>query len=296
MVVLDDFSTGRRENLAQWQADPRVTIVEANISDGLSAPLASLTAEKGTFDCIVHLAAQTSVEWSVQNALDDIQVNYVGTAQVLEYARIAGVGKVVFASSSAVYDENVPVPTREDEACQPLSPYGIDKFGAELFLKYYADVHGLRSTILRFFNVFGPRQDPGSPYSGVISIFAERAAAGQPLVIYGDGNQTRDFVFVSDVARAIVTACDPDRATGAILNIGTTLETSINELAHLIVNLSGSSAPITYEAPRAGELRRSAAVIDRAREALGFEPTVSLRDGLAITLGWAQDGVQSEAV
>lgn len=284
VVVLDDFSTGKRENLSRWEEDPRVEIVEANIADGIFAPLAQLTQRLGPVKRIVHLAAQTSVVSSIENPLQDIRVNYAGTVQIMEYARCCNVNKVVFSSSSAVYSDDVDFPVSESAEQIPLSPYGINKLGSEGFLRYYSSVYGICSTALRFFNVYGPRQDPGSPYSGVISIFADRAIAGETLPIYGDGEQTRDFIFVGDVSRAVVTACLSEGTSGTAINIGTGMETSINELAALVIDLCRSSSDIQHLDPRPGENRRSVAAVERATELLDFRAKVSLRDGLRETL------------
>lgn len=288
VVVLDDFSTGKRENLAQWKGDDRVEILEVNIADGIFAALTPVTARLGPVSRIVHLAAQVSVVHSIANPLDDVRVNYGGTVQVMEYARAMGVTKVVFASSAAVYGDVTEFPVTEDTPKAPVSPYGIDKLGSEKFLYYYSAVHGVATTALRFFNVYGPRQDPSSPYSGVISIFADRAIAGSPLTIFGDGEQTRDFVYVGDVSRAVAGACLSDEGDGAVVNIGTGRETSVNDLAGTIVELCGGHSTISHAETRAGEILRSVARVDRAREIFGFEATCPLTEGLGKTLDWAK--------
>lgn len=286
VVVMDDFSTGKRENLAHWSGDARLEVVEACVADGIFAPLADVTQRVGPIDRIVHLAAQTSVVYSMQNPLDDIRINCAGTVHVLEYARSCDVRKVVFSSSSAVYSDDTDFPVDESADLVPISPYGINKLSSEMFLHYYATFHQVRSAALRFFNVYGPRQDPGSPYSGVISIFAERALAGDKLSIFGDGKQTRDFVYVGDVALAIVTACLSNDADDTIANIGAGTEVSINELANLVLRLCGSSSDIEYFAPRPGENLRSVAAIEHARQAIGFRAEVDLEQGLRQTLEW----------
>ena len=240
VVVLDDFRTGKRANLAQHAGNPRLDIVACDVSHGVFAALAPITAAHGPVERIVHLAAQVSVVASVQNPVTDMQVNYGGTLHVLEYARATGVKKVVFASSAAVYGDVATLPVAEDVPTRPVSPYGIDKLASELALDYYAAVHGVAAVALRFFNVYGPRQDPSSPYSGVISIFADRARAGRPLTIFGDGEQTRDFVYVGDVVRAIVAGLgDGVGAAGqlTVANVGTGGEITVNELARAIVEL-----------------------------------------------------------
>lgn len=288
VVVLDDFSTGKRENLAQWAGDDRLEIVEVNIADGIFAPLAEVTYRLGPVSRIVHLAAQVSVVRSVANPLDDLRINGAGMVQVLEYARATGVKKVVFSSSAAVYGDVADLPVREHNECRPVSPYGINKRASELYLHYYAAIHGVAYTALRFFNVYGPRQDPASPYSGVISIFANRAAAGELITIYGDGEQTRDFIYVADVARAVATACLSDEGSGLVANLGTGRETSINQLARTILALCDSDAKLRYTDARPGDILHSVADIKRAKELFGPDVArVELAEGLAETLAWA---------
>ena len=289
VVVLDNLSTGKRANLAQhgalsFAAGSPVELVIADVSHGLFAPLAAITAVHGPIARIVHLAAQVSVVHSLANPLVDVQVNYVGTVQVLEYARATAVKKVVFASSAAVYGETATVPVIEDAPCRPLSPYGVDKLASELMLRAYATTHGVASTPLRFFNVYGPRQDPSSPYSGVISIFADRARSGRGITIFGDGQQTRDFVYVGDVARAVVTAALTDGGEGTPMNVGTGGETSVRALAETVVALAGANVEIQHAPARAGEIVRSVAAVDRLGTDLGVRAEVGLRDGLAATL------------
>jgi len=291
VIVLDDFRTGKRANLARWLdpkhafdgAEPAVEVVTCDVSHGIFAALAPLTAKHGPVERIVHLAAQVSVVHSVANPLVDMAVNYGGTLHVLEYARAMGVAKVVFASSAAVYGDVSVLPVGEDAPTRPVSPYGIDKLASELALDYYAAVHGVPTTALRFFNVYGPRQDPSSPYSGVISIFADRARAGRPLTIFGDGSQTRDFVYVGDVVRAIVAALG-DGNSRLVANVGTGGEISILELARTIVELCGGASPIQHAPARPGEILKSLARVDRLRDALGVVAETRLVDGLRATL------------
>jgi UDP-glucose 4-epimerase len=290
VVVVDDLRTGKRANLAQhgalsFAAGSPVELVVADVSHGLFAPLAAVTAAHGPIARAIHLAAQVSVVHSLANPLVDVAVNYVGTVQVLEYARAAGVKKVAFASSAAVYGDTPVVPVVEDAPCRPLSPYGVDKLASELMLGAYAATHGVAATPLRFFNVYGPRQDPSSPYSGVISIFADRARAGKPLTIFGDGQQTRDFVYVGDVARAVVAAAMADGGDGTAMNIGTGRETTVRQLAEIVVGLAGTGVAISHAPARAGEIVRSLAAVERVRATLGWQAEVALADGLARTLG-----------
>ena len=284
VVVLDDFRTGKRANLARWATSPMLEIVTCDISHGIFAALAPFTAKHGPIERIVHLAAQVSVVASVANPLLDTQVNYGGTLHVLEYARAHAVKKVVFASSAAVYGDVVEMPVDETTPTHPLSPYGINKLASEHALDYYANVHGVGTTALRFFNVYGPRQDPSSPYSGVISIFADRAKAGRALTIFGDGSQTRDFVYVGDVVRAIVAGL-ADGNSRAICNVGMGGEITVLELAKTIISLCGNTSTIEHAEARAGEILKSRAKVDRLRDVLGVVAETKLVDGLRATLG-----------
>jgi UDP-glucose 4-epimerase len=290
VVVLDDFSTGKRENLAQWQDHEGLEIVETDVADGLSAPLEPVVARRGPVHGIIHLAAQTSVIRSVEAPQADARTNYVATIQVLEYARIecrsCASPKVVFTSSSAVYGDAEDLPVSEASPPAPLSPYGIHKRASELGLMYGWRVHGLSTTSLRLFNVYGPRQDPSSPYSGVISIFLDRAYHGEGLVIFGNGEQTRDFVYVGDVAQALTTACLGAEVSGVIANIGTGHAITINELAAQCIAACGANVPVEHRAERSGEIRHSVADITRARQTLGFEPRTTIGEGLRVTADW----------
>ncbi len=285
VVVLDDFSSGLRSNLAGLEGP--LQLVETNVVDGLWAGMAQVDPSWGKPTAIVHLAAQVSVVASLQNPLEDARRNHGATLQVLEYARHHPGTRVVLASSAATYGDVDEVPVREVSARWPLSPYGIHKFSSELALRAYATTHGVPTAALRFFNVYGPRQDPSSPYSGVISIFMKRALAGDPITIFGDGEQTRDFVFVSDVAAAIRKAASTDHA-GDVFNVGTGVETSVKTLAHTIVGEAGSSSSIGHAPSREGEIQRSCAELSHTRDVLGYAPTVQLREGLARTLAWYQ--------
>jgi UDP-glucose 4-epimerase len=283
VVVLDNFSTGKRANLARWADHEHLHVVVCDVAHGIFAALAQITHMHGPVARIVHLAAQVSVVHSVQNPLVDMQINYGGTLHVLEYARAHGVKKVAFASSAAVYGDVATMPVPEDAPCQPLSPYGIDKLASELALDYYANVHGVATTALRFFNVYGPRQDPSSPYSGVISIFSDRARTGKPLTIFGDGSQTRDFVYVGDVVRALAAAV-ADGNSRAVANVGTGGEITVLELAKTIVELCGNRSEITHAPARSGEILKSRARVDRLREVFGVVARTKLVDGLRATL------------
>jgi UDP-glucose 4-epimerase len=276
VVVLDNFSTGKRANLP---AHAHLHVVACDVAHGIFAALAPF----GRAERIVHLAAQVSVVASIANPQADMAVNYGGTLHVLEYARAMGVKQVVFASSAAVYGDVAELPVGEDAPCRPVSPYGIHKLASEHALDYYATVHGVPCAALRFFNVYGPRQDPTSPYSGVISIFTDRARAGRPLMIFGDGAQTRDFVYVGDVVRAIAAALRAERSL--VANVGTGGEITVLELARSIAELCGNRSTIEHAPARAGEILKSRARVDRLREQLGVVAQTQLVDGLRATLG-----------
>ena len=283
VVVLDNFSTGKRANLTRWADHPALHVIPCDVAHGIFAALAPITREHGPVERIAHLAAQVAVVHSVANPLHDMAVNYGGTLHVLEYARATGVRKVVLASSAAVYGDVAELPVDEDARCRPVSPYGIDKLASEAAVDYYATVHGVPGAALRFFNVYGPRQDPTSPYSGVISVFADRARAGRPLTIFGDGLQTRDFVYVGDVVRAIDAAL-AHAEPFVLANVGTGHEISVLDLARAIVELAGTHVPIEHAPPRAGEIVRSYANVERLRDTLRVVATTQLPDGLKATL------------
>jgi UDP-glucose 4-epimerase len=292
VVVLDNFSTGRRSNLARWAESayaldggsrPALEVVAVDVAHGIFAALAPITAKHGPVGQIIHLAAQVSVVHSVANPLVDMQINYGGTLHVLEYGRAMRVDKVVLASSAAVYGDATTLPVDESISIRPLSPYGIDKYASELALAYYQSVFGVAASPLRFFNVYGPRQDPSSPYSGVISIFADRARAGRDLTVFGEGDQTRDFVYVADVARAIVAAAEA-RGGHQAINIGTGTGTAIKELARMIVMQCGGRSSIHHAEARSGEIHHSVASVERMSSELNLHAQTPLAQGLIHTL------------
>jgi UDP-glucose 4-epimerase len=286
--VLDNLSTGYLVNLEQWEGHPSFHFVAADVTTDLTDAFKEMVTRFGRIERIAHFAAQTAVPISMDDPVGDIQANLCGTARVLEYARRNNVAKVFFASSSAVYDDDAPVPVSEESRARPTSPYGIDKLAVEFYLDYYARLYGLKYTALRFMNVYGPRQDPKSWYSGVISIFLDRAVAGQSITIFDDGDQTRDFVYVSDVADAVAHALLTDAGTNAIINIGTGVEVTINTLTRTILDLAGSASPVRYEPARPGDIRRSVTTMDKAVALLNFNPRIELREGLQATMAWVR--------
>lgn len=279
VTVLDDLSSGKRRNLDA--AAGRVRFVQADIRDRAAG-------EEAVSGCevVFHLAAVVSVPKTVEDPLGSAAVNETGSLQLLEAARAARVRRVVFASSSAVYGDEPTLPKREEMPPKPLSPYAVQKLAVEHYLKVYNDLFGLDSVSLRFFNVYGPRQDPSSPYSGVISIFMARAMDGTPPTLHGGGSQTRDFVYVGDVVDGLIAAAGAAAAPGRVFNIGTGGGVSIRRLWEVVALLSGSTCDPACGPPRGGDVPHSVAAIDAAREALNFSPRVGFEQGLELTLAW----------
>jgi UDP-glucose 4-epimerase len=279
--VLDDLSTGNPANLP-----PGTSIIQATVTD----PAALTRAVEGV-DGVFHLAAIASVEKGVTDWLGTHAANLTGTIAVFDAIRRAGTHvPVVYASSAAVYGDCRTVPIPETAERQPLSAYGADKYGCELHARVASHVHAIPATGLRFFNVYGPRQDPKSPYSGVISIFSERIRRGDPIAIYGDGQQTRDFIHVSDVVRALLAAMALRPADAPVFNVCTGQATSVAQLAVLIADLAGVSLDVRHQPPRAGEIRHSLGDPARARATLGLTDPLPLRAGLATVLAWLAAG------
>ena len=275
--VLDDLSTGRRSNLPK-----STTFIEGDVAD----PALALLALDGVDGCF-HLAAIASVEKGVTDWLGTHRTNITGTISVFDAIRqLGGEIPVVYASSAAVYGDAAAFPIAESEPCVPLSAYGADKYSCELHARVANHVHGIPTVGLRFFNVYGPRQDPKSPYSGVISIFCERIAAGLPIAIFGDGQQTRDFVYVADVVRALLAAMAVRPPGSAVFNVCSGVSTSVEALARVIAQLAGKDLDVQMQPPRAGEIRHSLGVPTRGSSALSIEGRVPLHAGLSEVLAW----------
>ena len=271
--ILDNFSTGKRENIPDSRD---VTVIEGDVGD--------FDTVKGCMedvDIVFHEAAIASVPETVGNPLASERVNYRGTVNVLEAARHAGVRRVIFACSAAVYGDLPELPKRENMPVKPLSPYAIDKLASEYACNVYYELYGLETVALRYFNVFGPRQDPSSPYSGVISIFFDHIKLGRQPAIYGDGEQTRDFVFVSDVVEANMRAATSEHAPGNAYNIATGTTVTINVLLQTICKLKGTACSPDYKPAREGDIRHSCADIGRAGKDLDWQPVVEFEEGLA---------------
>ncbi|NJE62403.1 SDR family oxidoreductase [Thermococcus sp. 21S7] len=275
VIVIDNLHTGKEENIP-----PGAKLVRADVRDYES--IAELISHA---DYIFHEAAQVSVVESVRDPVFTEEVNVLGTLNILR-ALLEGHGKLVFASSAAVYGDNPNLPLKETERPRPLSPYGVTKATAEEYLRVYHELYGLPVVSLRYFNVFGPRQG-FNQYAGVISIFINRALENEPLVIFGDGRQTRDFIYVKDVVRANILVAESRRSNGRVFNVATGKGTTILELAMKVIEITGANSPVLFDKPRPGDIRHSLADISEIRS-LGFEPEFSLEDGLKKTVEWYQ--------
>lgn len=285
--VLDNLSTGKRAQVPDGAAFHHLDIGDAE---------AARLVREERFDALCHLAAQIDVRKSVADPARDAMLNVVGSLNLLEAVRASGAPtRVIFSSTGgAVYGDLVTPPTVETAAKDPQSPYGTAKLSVEYYMGYYARVHGMDTVALRYANVYGPRQDPHGE-AGVVAIFCDRLMDGAPLTIFGDGKQTRDYVYAGDVARAnLLAACATNLPAAAgvdsrAFNIGTSVETDVVELARLLKSASGSASQIVHAPARAGEQRRSAVAIGKAGEVLGWRPEVPLARGLAQTYRWFVD-------
>ncbi len=277
--VLDNLSTGKRSNLPD---DSRLELIVGDVADAACVRQALQGCR-----AVVHLAAVASVQASVDDPLGTHQSNLIGTLNVCEAMRAEGVRRVLFASSAAVYGNNGEGEAiDEDTPKAPLTPYAADKLASEHYLDFYRRQHGLEPVVFRFFNIFGPRQDPSSPYSGVISIFTERAQKGLPIVVFGDGEQTRSFCYCDDLIDAILAMMNgPDDFVGPV-NIGNPGEFTIRQLAQLVLELTGSRSPLVTRPALEDDPAQRRPVIDLAGERLGWKPNVPLREGLARTIAY----------
>jgi nucleoside-diphosphate-sugar epimerase len=279
VTVVDDLSTGKERNLSDVAT--RIEFVRASILDQETLARACRGA-----DFLVHLAARTSVPRSVEAPLETNATNVEGTLKVLLAARDAGVKRLVYAASSAAYGETPTLPKVETMPAAPISPYGVSKFTGELYAQVFSRVYGLETVSLRFFNVFGPRQEPGSPYSGVLARFMLALIEGKEPVVYGDGEQSRDFTFVSNVVEAVLAACRAPGISGRVLNVATGARYTLNQTLRLLERISGRPARPRYQPPRAGDILHSQADIALAQKLLGYEPRVGFEEGLRRTWDW----------
>lgn len=277
--ILDDLSTGKRSNLPL--DNPRIELIEGDVADSDLVKRAAMGCK-----AVVHLAAVASVQASVDDPVRTHQSNFIGTLNVCEAMREAGIKRVVFASSAAVYGNNGEGEAiSEDTSKAPLTPYASDKLSSEYYLDFYARQHGLEPAIFRFFNIFGPRQDPSSPYSGVISIFAERAEKGLPIAVFGDGEQTRDFFYVGDVVKLLTQALDLPKVESGAVNVGLNQTTSLNQLLAALAEVVGKQPQVTYQTARSGDIRHSRANNQRLLERFALGEPTPLKVGLAKLLG-----------
>jgi UDP-glucose 4-epimerase len=281
VVILDNLFSGKMENIESFLKKKNVTFVKGSITD------LSILKEifKGA-DGIFHEGAIASVPRSIANPLATNEANVTGTLNVLIAARDCGVRKVLFASSSSVYGNTPTLPKREDMPPNPLSPYAVSKLTGEHYLKVFSEVYGFATLSLRYFNVFGPRQDPQSEYAAVIPRFITKILRHESPTIYGDGGQTRDFSYVKDVVQANIRAMESD-AEG-VFNVAYCKRIDLNELASLIMEITGITVPLVYEPSRTGDVRDSLADIRRAQEAFGYAPEFTVKSGMKETIAWYQ--------
>ena len=278
--VVDSLVTGKRENLAHVSD---VDLMVGDLAD-------SAVADRATagVDYVVHLAAIPSVPRSVAEPITTNHANVTGTLSLFVAAQRHAVKRVVFASSSSVYGDAAALPKQEDMSPAPLSPYAVQKLIGELYAKLFYELHGLEIVAVRYFNVFGPRQDPSSPYSGVISLFARCLVEHSQPTIHGDGEQTRDFTYVRNVVDGTLRACTARRAAGRVINVSSGDRISLNALYRMMREQTGTGLEPRFTDARVGDVRDSQADITRARELLGYEPLVSLEQGLRLTMAWFQ--------
>ena len=279
VAVLDNLSTGNLTNLKHLTG--KFSFFQEDIRNQKA-----LYAAAEECQVIFHLAAVVSVPQTIENPIESADINEMGSLSVFETARKKKVQRVVFSSSCAVYGDDPRLPKLENMAPKPLSPYAVQKLAAEYYAQMFYDLYGLETTVLRYFNVYGPRQDPSSPYSGVISIFMTKALLNEPAVIYGDGNQSRDFIYVQDVVRANLLAATIQGAGGRVINIGSGKSVAVNQLWDEICAISNRNLKPEYAPRRPGDIVASLADVGRAKELLDFECEASFEAGLKSTFEW----------
>jgi nucleoside-diphosphate-sugar epimerase len=278
--VVDSLITGKRRNLDHIRD---VEFVEGDLAD-----LRVARSAVDGVEYVLHQAAIPSVPRSVKDPLTSNDANITASLNILVAARDAGVKRLVYAGSSSVYGDTPTLPKREDMPTRPLSPYALQKLVAEQYCQMFTRLYGFETVTTRYFNVFGPRQDPGSPYSGVISLFSAAILDGRQPTIYGDGEQTRDFTYVANVVDGVLKACETPKIGGEVMNLATGGRISLNELLRLMNAICGANVKAIYKEPRAGDVRDSQADISRAKSLTGYEPIVGFDEGLRRTLDWAR--------
>lgn len=282
VTVLDNMTNGAIENITQWIDHPRFKLIEKDIRDRKAVKESLQDVE-----IVFHQAARVSVPASVKDPLLTMDVNVIGTTILLHECRKIGVEKVVTASSSSVYGDTPTLPKVETMNTNPISPYGVSKLAEENITQSFHKTYGMDTTALRYFNVYGPRQRGGS-YAGVISIFISNALYGAPLLIEGDGSQTRDFTFISDVVECNLLVVNSHKTAGEVYNVGKGTQVTIEGLADLIISLTDSKSGKVYGPPRDGDVKDSLASLDKVRADAGFEPIVDIKGGLVETIKWVR--------
>jgi nucleoside-diphosphate-sugar epimerase len=290
VIVVDNLSTGRMQNLRGWSEESgsrfQFLQMDINETDQLRQTFSGVS-------CVFHLAAIPSVARSIDNPAATQASNINGTLSVLTAARDAGVRRVVAASSSSVYGDDPNLPKREDRQGRCLSPYALSKVVTEEYCRLFYRLYGLETVALRYFNVFGPRQDPNSHYAAVIPRFATLLLTDRQPTVYGDGEQSRDFTFVANVIQANLKAAEALEAPGEAFNIGCGAQTSLNQLVEKLNHILGSQTKPNYEAARKGDVRHSVADIGKAGKMLGYSPEVTLEEGLRHVVDWYRSGSDS---
>lgn len=277
--VLDNFSTGRRENLAHCRSE--IELIEGDIRD-----LEIVEDAVSGVDAILHQAALPSVPRSIKAPVTSNDVNVGGTLKLLSAAHKAGVRRVIFASSSSVYGDTEVLPKHEGMTPQPMSPYAVTKLTGEHYLRVFADIYGMETLAIRYFNVFGPRQDPTSQYSGVIAKFMTAAIQGTGYSVNGDGMQARDFTYIDNVVHANMLALEAASLEGQVVNVACGERYTLLDLIEAINSVAGIELPVEFEPRRPGDVMHSQAAIEQAEAVLGYRPQVGFRDGIARTLEW----------
>jgi nucleoside-diphosphate-sugar epimerase len=279
VVVLDDLSAGKEENLAEIRS--KITLIKGSITD-----IEVVRKAMHEADFVIHLAARTSVPRSVKDPIETNRINIDGTLNVLIAAKELKVKRIVFAASSSAYGETPTLPKVETMQPEPISPYGVTKYAGELYGQAFGRCYGLENVSLRYFNIFGPRQDASSPYSGVLAKFCAAFLEDTQPVVFGDGQQTRDFTFVENAVQANLLACEAPNVSGKVFNIGTGGRVSLNDVLRVLAKISGKTLDTKYDPPRDGDIRDSQADISQAKEFLGYDPQVSFEEGMSRTLEW----------
>ena len=287
VAVIDDLSTGKMENIDALLGNPRMSFVRGSI---LNAALLESIIEQDGITLISHQAAIPSVAKSIDNPPRSMQANVVGTSTLFDAAARAGCKRIVFASSSSIYGDTPELPKRESMPLNPKSPYAVSKAAKEMLARVFSGLYGMEIVGLRYFNVYGRRQDPASEYAAVVPKFVTRAMRGEPITIEGDGLQTRDFTYIDDVIQANIKALTGRGVQSGAFNIAFGERISVLDLAQMILKITGSKSQIVHNPPRPGDVRDSLADIENAGRLLGYSPSFALKSGLEETVKWFKNG------